>query len=52
MGVAVTLAMVLSLAAGFAAAPAAASPDEKLNEWYTFAYLMKGLTATGFTTET
>jgi hypothetical protein len=42
MGVAVTLAMVLSLTAGFAAAPAAASPDETLNEWYTFDYPVEG----------
>jgi hypothetical protein len=42
MGVAVTLAMVLSLTAGFAAAPAAASPAEKINEWYKFDYPKAG----------
>ncbi len=42
MGVAVTLAMVLSLTAGFAAAPAAASPDETINEWYQFDYPVEG----------
>jgi photosystem II stability/assembly factor-like uncharacterized protein len=38
LGVAVTVAMVLALGAAFSAAPAAANPAEKLNEWYTFAY--------------
>jgi hypothetical protein len=42
LGVAVTLAMVLSLTAGFAAAPAAANPGETLNEWYTFDYPAEG----------
>jgi len=37
LGVAVTLAMVLTLAAAFST-PATASPAETLNEWYTFAY--------------
>jgi hypothetical protein len=37
LGVAVTLAMVLTLAAAFSA-PAAASPDETINEWYKFDY--------------
>jgi hypothetical protein len=42
LGVAVTLAMVLTLAAGFAAAPAAANPGETLNQWYTFDYPKAG----------
>jgi hypothetical protein len=41
MGVAVTLAMVLTLAVAFSA-PAAANPAEKLNEWYTFDYPKAG----------
>jgi len=41
MGVAVTLAMVLSLAVAFTA-PAAASPDETINEWYKFDYPAAG----------
>jgi hypothetical protein len=43
LGVAVTLAMVLSLAVGFVSAPAAsASPGETLNEWYKFDYPASG----------
>jgi hypothetical protein len=43
LGVAVTLAMVLSLAVGFVSAPAAsANPGETLNEWYTFDYPVEG----------
>jgi photosystem II stability/assembly factor-like uncharacterized protein len=42
LGVAVTVAMVLTLAAGFAAAPVAANPGETLNQWYTFDYPKAG----------
>jgi hypothetical protein len=42
MGVAVTLAMVLTLTAAFFAPPAAANPAETLNEWYTFNYPKAG----------
>jgi photosystem II stability/assembly factor-like uncharacterized protein len=41
LGAAVTVAMVLTLAAAFSA-PAAASPDETLNEWYPFDYPVPG----------
>jgi len=41
LGVAVTLAMVLTLAAAFSA-PVAASPDETINEWYKFDYPVPG----------
>lgn len=41
LGVAVTLAMVLTLAVAFTA-PAAASPDETINEWYKFGYPDEG----------
>jgi hypothetical protein len=41
MGVAVTMVMVLSLGAAFSA-PAAASPAETINEWYTFDYPVPG----------
>jgi hypothetical protein len=41
LGVAVTLAMVLTLAVAFTA-PVAANPDETINEWYKFAYPEEG----------
>jgi hypothetical protein len=41
LGVAITLAMVLTLAAAFSA-PVAANPGETLNEWYTFDYPAEG----------
>jgi len=41
LGVAVTVAMVLTLAAAFSL-PAAASPAETINEWYTFDYPAAG----------
>jgi photosystem II stability/assembly factor-like uncharacterized protein len=42
LGVAVTLAMVLTLTAAFFAPPAAANPAETLNQWYTFDYPKAG----------
>jgi hypothetical protein len=42
LGVAVTLAMVLTLTAAFSAAPAAANPGETLNQWYKYEYPKAG----------